>query len=155
MIILKFALALFTAIFVHEGGHAVMVKASGGDVTNFRPYPTEWHLGYVSWTAVEKRYLPSINMGGIIASNASIPISSYFIRKYPDEEYFRFWRQIAVWDFPAHCIMSFWQKDNDISQFCSNTEIPKSVMLGLSLIYLRFNKNMIFSDGKILFKIEI
>ena len=152
MILLKVVGALLLSTLIHEGGHATYAMMQGADVTRFSVIPSDGHFGYVEVEGLPKSSEPGFYLAGFGASTLSIPVSSAFIKKYPDEEFFRIWRAMAVLDFPAHVAMSYFQDDNDVNKFCKRSGISKGWVVASAALYLMFSKDLILQDGKLLYR---
>jgi len=149
--IIKVVASLWLATVVHEGGHIVTANMVGGSVYDVKLYPNNGHFAtvYIDNKTAEN---PLVIAGGIMASNLSLPAISWAKEKYPEQTFFNYWDFWARMDFPVNAISSIWDNNNDTSKFCDNTGIPKAVPIALSLVYIKVNKNVFISNGKICFK---
>jgi len=161
-------IAALTSEFIHESGHAIFALISGGQVTDFRPFPSfinnEINAGYVSYIGVPLSLVPLVTIGSEIFQWIAIIVISLVL-------YYKKWNYIIKaflkslliisWlDFPLYTInnmlgLPHWfiigSTHGDILEFTTLTGISIWIMLAISIIqiiigliifiYLGFFKN--------------
>lgn len=135
--------AFFTGILLHEGFHALAIKACGKDVTEFRAYPNRDSLGYVGWkgnTSRDQRAFisiaPSIGQFGTLNALLKLQESPRFKPPKVLNSYVKYVTVLSYLDFPLHSIECYWRDKNDIARFSKETGCPKEVLTALGGLQL-------------------
>lgn len=139
--LLPITAALFTSTFCHEAGHAVAILANGGKITKFKFSPTEERFGYIEWENV------SHPAGVYIASEVSQFIVLNNLIAYREEnqdsKFLNYWTIFTYLDFPVHVVMSYFQDEGDINNFCRTSGVPKEALVVAAALQTVFYFNKI------------
>lgn len=143
----------FLSEFIHEGGHAFFVLISGGQITEFRPYPSflnnEINAGYVGFTGVPLSLIPLVLIGSEIFQWIVVLLVSFLLyyRKWNNLStiFLKFLLIIAWLDFPLYTInnmvaLPHWfiigSTHGDIVEFSALTGFSIWFMLAIAIIQL-------------------
>lgn len=148
--LVKLVSSLFLAVLIHEGGHVAATHMVGGEVTEFNVF-SHGQLGYTE-ALLPSDKLGHFYAGGVTASIASLPAIRWACKKYPDETFFKYWDFWATMDVPYQAVSCLWRPNSDFSKISKHTDINKSVLVCVGLLFGYLNKNVIISDGKVFIK---
>jgi hypothetical protein len=145
--------ALFMSELIHEGGHAIFALLSGGQVTEFKPYPSflanELNAGYVAFVGVPATLLPLVIIGSEIFQWITVIILTLLLY-YRKFNYFiniflKFLLIVSWLDFPLYTInnilgLPHWfiigSTHGDILEFSALTGISIWIMLAVAIFQL-------------------
>jgi len=103
--------ALLLSDLVHESGHAIIVLLSGGEITEFYPFPVllggEFAAGYVGFSNVPSNLIPLVFLGGEIFQWILVCILLIFLYikpKYRSNLFIITLLFIGLLDFPLYVI---------------------------------------------------
>lgn len=144
---------LFLSDFIHELGHATFVLLSGGEITEFYPFPVllggEFAAGYVGFQNVPSNLVPLVLLGGEIFQWIVLSSITLILWRFKPKGKLRIFLilllLIAWLDFPLYTInnamgIPHWFLiggiEGDIITFCANTGFPLYIMIILASIQL-------------------
>ncbi|MFX1464061.1 MAG: hypothetical protein ACFFBF_13605 [Promethearchaeota archaeon] len=144
--------ALLLSDFIHEGGHALIALFSGGEITDFYPFPVllggEFTAGYVGCSNVPANLMPLVILGGEIfqwISICTILIFLYYKPNYRRNIFILALLFVAFLDFPLYLInnligLPHWfflgSTNGDLMIFSTLTSFPLWALFILAIIQL-------------------
>lgn len=144
--------ALLFSDLIHESGHAILALLSGGEITEFYPFPVllggEFAAGYVGFSNVPSNLVPLVLLGGEIFQWITIGILLiflYFKPKYRNNLFIATLLFIGLLDFPLYVInnsigLPHWffigGINGDLIMFSILTGFPLWVLIILACVQL-------------------
>ncbi len=145
--------AFLLSDLIHEGGHAFFILISGGNITQFYPFPVimggEFNAGFVSYSNVPSSFVPLVLLGGEIFQWLTLGIVTGILYLRKPKKPLKFLLAIllilSILDFPLYAInnsMGFphWfligSTNGDIIMFSALTEFPLLILLIVAVIQL-------------------
>ena len=158
--IMFFLIGAFLSELVHEAGHAFFVVVSGGQVTDFIPYPVllsnQIVLGAVSWTGVPVHMLPVVAIGGEVFQYGFLAIALALLhrtREHRARPVLEVTCILSWLDFPLYVLnngasIPHWfvigSARGDIVHFCNLLQVPYSAMYVPAIAQLALGLLVIF-----------
>jgi len=133
--------SLIVSHFIHETGHAFFVLISGGNITNYYPFPIflngQLRTGFVTFVNVPTNFIPLVLLGGEIFQWILIILITFILLRFklkkPVKLFLTFLLLLSFLDFPLYAInnavgLPHWfiigSTEGDIINFTTLTNFP-------------------------------